>query len=66
MRIPVMTTRRWMLAVALTAAALVALQMIAVLVWDARQRAADERWMDPYLRAEDQHAEGYRLIDEGP
>lgn len=51
-----MTTRRWMLAVALIALGIVAAEWGAILIRDARQKAADERWADPYLRSEDEYA----------
>lgn len=51
-----MTTRRWMAAIGLIALALVVLDLALLMVRDARQKAADERWSDPYLRAEDAYA----------
>lgn len=53
MRPPGMTTRRWILLVALTAMTLAAIPIVALLLRDARQRAADERWSDPLLRQQD-------------
>lgn len=53
MRTPRMTTRGWMVIVALVAVALVAIPMAALLVRDSRQKAADERWSNPALRAHD-------------
>jgi hypothetical protein len=60
MQLPRMTTRRWMLLIALVAVALVAIPMAALLIRDARQKAADERWTDPYLRAQDDYEEQVR------
>jgi hypothetical protein len=55
-----MTTRRWRLLIALVAVALVAIPMAALLIRDARQKAADERWTDPWLREQDDYAERVR------
>jgi hypothetical protein len=60
MRLPRMTTRRWMVLIALVALALVAIQMAALLVRDARQKAADERWADAWLREQDDYQERVR------
>ena len=60
MRLPRMTTRRWMLLIALVAVALVAIQTAALLVRDARQKAADERWTNPWLREQDAYEERVR------
>lgn len=52
-----MTTRRWMLLIAMVAVALVAIPMAALLIRDARQKAADQRWTDPWLREQDDYAQ---------
>jgi hypothetical protein len=49
-----------MVLIALVAVALVAIQMAALLVRDARQKAADERWADPWLREQDDYQERVR------
>jgi hypothetical protein len=66
MRTPKMTTRRWMLVVALVAIALVAVPMAALLVRDAREKAEDERWANPWLRAGDDYDEAMRKLVERP
>jgi hypothetical protein len=60
MRLSRLTTRRWMLLIAFVAVALVAIPMAALLIRDARQKAADERWTDPWLREQDDYAERVR------
>ena len=45
MRLPQMTTRRWMIVVAICAIALVAYRIIALILWDARKKQADDRWL---------------------
>ncbi len=46
MRLSHMTTRRWMLVVAVLALALVAItRMVVPIVWDLRGRARDDHWL---------------------
>jgi hypothetical protein len=46
MRIPRMTTRRWMLVFAVLALSLAAVtQLIFPIVWDLRGRARDDHWL---------------------
>ena len=45
MRLPRMTTRRWMFVVAVLALSLAAVtQLIVPIVWDLRERARDDHW----------------------
>lgn len=46
MRLPQMTTRRWMLVVAVVALTLVAVTRLVVpIVWDLKARAEDDHWL---------------------
>ena len=46
MRLPRMTVRRWMIAVAIVALALVvAMRLFAPIVWDIEGRARDDQWL---------------------
>ena len=60
MRLPRMTIRRWMILIALVAVVLVAISTAALLVRDAREKARDERWTDPWLREQDDYQERVR------
>ncbi|MDG3008194.1 hypothetical protein [Paludisphaera mucosa] len=51
-----MTARRWILVVCLAIILPVAWMLAATLIRDDREKAADARWADPYLRAEDEYA----------
>ena len=60
MRLPRMTTRRWMILIAWVAVTLVAISTVALLVRDAWQKAADERCTNPWLREQDDYQERVR------
>jgi hypothetical protein len=61
MRLPQMTTRRWMLVVAVLALSLVVVTRLVVpIVWDLRGRARDDHW----LRVEANNAQGGLSYEE--
>jgi hypothetical protein len=46
MRLPRMTTRRWLLLVGLAALCLVAVQALRAIAWDTHMRAVDDFWIN--------------------
>ncbi len=61
MRLPQMTTRRWMFVVAVLALMLVLVTRLAVpIVWDLRSRARDDHW----LQVEANNAQGGMSYEE--
>ena len=45
MRFPRMTTRRWMIVIALVAVVLSIIPLIGSVIWDARHKADDAKWI---------------------